>query len=236
MKELYLLYFTAASLGFFHTILGPDHYVPFIVLSRARNWSKSKTLWITFVSGIGHVGSSIILGVIGIALGVSINKLESIEAFRGEVVGWLLFAFGLIYLFYGLYRHFKKKGHHHHFFNFLLPKRIRKMHHLPTSENDLDKGEKTNVTFWVIFLIFVFGPCEVLIPMLIFPAAQHSAIGIATVAIIFSIATILTMLSIVYLGYKGSKFINLKQKGEFVHIAAGLIIAFLGSSILFLGW
>lgn len=236
MKELYLLYFTAASLGFFHTILGPDHYVPFIVLSKARNWSKSKTLWITFVSGIGHVGSSIILGVVGVALGVSISKLESVEAFRGVAVGWLLFAFGLIYLFYGLYRHFKSKGHHHHFFNLLLPKRIRKMNHFSTAENDLDKGEKSNITFWVIFLIFVFGPCEVLIPMLIFPAAQHSATGIATVAIIFGIATILTMLSIVYLGYKGAKFLNLKNKSEYVHIVAGLIIAFLGSSILFFGW
>jgi len=236
MKELYLLYFTAASLGFFHTVLGPDHYVPFIVLSKARNWSKSKTLWITLISGIGHVSSSVVLGVIGIGLGISINKLESIEAFRGEVVGWMLFSFGLIYLFYGLYRHLKGNGHHHHFFYFLMPRRIREMHHLPTGEKDMDKNEKTNMTFWMLFLIFVFGPCEVLIPMLIFPAAEHSTIGIVTVAVIFSIATIITMLGIVYLGYKGAKFLNVKEKGEYVHIAAGLVIAFLGVSVLFLGW
>ncbi len=236
MNELYLLYFTAASLGFLHTILGPDHYVPFIVLSRARNWSRSKTLWITFVSGIGHVGSSVILGIIGIALGISLNKLESIEAFRGEIVGWMLFLFGVTYLFYGVYRFIKKRRHHHHFFHFLMPRRIRKMHHLPTSEKDLDKSENTNVTFWVIFLIFVFGPCEVLIPMLIFPAAEHSAAGIAMVAVVFSIVTILTMLCIVYLGYNGSKFIKLKNKSEYMHIVAGAIIAFLGTSMLFLGW
>jgi sulfite exporter TauE/SafE len=235
MKELYLLYFTAASLGFFHTILGPDHYVPFIVLSKARNWSKSKTLWITLISGIGHVGSSVVLGIIGIGLGISINKLESIEAFRGEVVGWLLFAFGLIYLFYGIFRHLKGAGHSH-FFRFLMPRSVRKLHHLADDEKDLDKKEKSNLTLWMLFLIFVFGPCEVLIPMLIFPAAQHSAMGVATVALIFSIATIVTMMGIVYLGYNGSKFLNMKDKGEYIHIAAGLIIAFLGISILFLGW
>ncbi|QGY43389.1 hypothetical protein GM418_06865 [Maribellus comscasis] len=236
MNELYLLYVTAASLGFFHTLLGPDHYVPFIVLSKARNWSRSKTLWITFVSGLGHVSSSVVLGFIGIALGISVSKLESIEAFRGEIVGWLLFAFGLIYFFYGLFRHLKRRGHHHHFFNFLLPRRIRRMHHLSDSEDDVDKNEKSNVTFWMLFLIFVFGPCEVLIPMLIFPAAEHSSVGVATVAIIFGLATIVTMLGIVYLGYKGARFLNFKDKGEYVHIAAGLVIAFLGTSILFLGW
>ncbi len=235
MNELNILYITAASLGFFHTILGPDHYVPFIVLSKARNWSKSKTLWITFISGIGHVGSSVILGIIGIGLGISLNKLESIEAYRGEIVGWMLFIFGLSYLGYGIFRYLKGKGHHH-YFNFLMPKRVREMHHLPSEEKDVDKSERSNITFWMLFLIFVFGPCEVLIPMLIFPASEHSEIGIATVAIIFGIATLVTMLGIVYLGYKGAKFLNFKDKGEYVHIASGLIIAFLGVSILFLGW
>jgi len=37
-------------------------------MGKACNWSYSKTLWLTFVRGIGHVGSSIVLGVIGIAL------------------------------------------------------------------------------------------------------------------------------------------------------------------------
>ena len=28
---------TAASLGFIHTIFGPDHYVPFVMMSRAMS-------------------------------------------------------------------------------------------------------------------------------------------------------------------------------------------------------
>jgi nickel/cobalt transporter (NicO) family protein len=235
MKELYLLYGTAASLGFFHTILGPDHYVPFIVLSKARNWSKSKTLWLTFISGVGHVGSTVLLGFLGVALGISINKLESIEAYRGEIVGWMLFAFGLIYFFYGAYRQMKG-NEHHHIFNFLLPKKARGMHHLTDSENETEKKEQAGLTSWMLFLIFVLGPCEVLIPLLIFPAAEHSTTGIVMVALIFGIATVSTMLGVVYLGYKGSKHLNLKKKSEFVHIAAGLVIAFLGASIIFLGW
>ena len=62
-NELLLLALTAASLGFIHTALGPDHYLPFIVLSKARNWSVPKTMWITFISGVGHVGGSVVIGV-----------------------------------------------------------------------------------------------------------------------------------------------------------------------------
>jgi nickel/cobalt exporter len=100
MNELYILLLSAASLGFIHTLLGPDHYLPFIVLSKARNWSQKKTMWITFISGVGHVGGSVIIGVVGVALGMSVSKLENIEAQRGGIVGWMLIVFGVIYSIY----------------------------------------------------------------------------------------------------------------------------------------
>nr|MDA3832930.1 hypothetical protein [Spirochaetales bacterium] len=128
MMELYLLIISAGSLGFIHTILGPDHYLPFIVLSKARRWSSNKTMWITFISGIGHVSSSILIGIIGIGLGVSLHKLEALEAVRGELVGWLLFAFGIAYTLYGIYKYLKS-SRHFHLLNFLLPRKIRNMQH-----------------------------------------------------------------------------------------------------------
>ncbi len=70
---------SAATLGVIHTLLGPDHYLPFIVLSRARKWTRTRTLWITFISGVGHVTGSVILGLIGIAMGISLGRLEAIE-------------------------------------------------------------------------------------------------------------------------------------------------------------
>ena len=93
-----LLSVTALSIGFLHTLLGPDHYLPFIVLSQAKSWSIRKTMIITFLCGIGHVLSSVILGIIGIAVGISVNKLVSIESFRGNIAAWLFIAFGLVYM------------------------------------------------------------------------------------------------------------------------------------------
>jgi len=231
MQELYLLSLSAASLGFIHTILGPDHYLPFIVLSKARQWSSNKTMWITFISGVGHVGRSILIGILGITLGISLSKLENIEAFRGELVGWMLFGFGVLYTIYGIYKYIKT-SHHAHLPSFLLPKKIRGLQHLPLEETAEDN---VRLTPWVLFLIFVFGPCEVLIPMLIFPAYENSTMGMLTVALIFGVATISTMMAAVYLGHKGTSLIKFKKQERYLHLLAGLVILASGTGILFLG-
>ena len=43
-REIWMLAGTAATLGLVHTVIGPDHYLPFIVIGRARNWKLRKTL------------------------------------------------------------------------------------------------------------------------------------------------------------------------------------------------
>jgi hypothetical protein len=107
--------------------LGPDHYLPFIVLSKARQWSPYKTMWITLISGIGHVGSSILIDTIGIALGIGLNRLESIEMFKGEIVAWMLFAFGIAYTLFGIYKYLRNSHHAH------LP-RLRGSCHCPPTQ------------------------------------------------------------------------------------------------------
>lgn len=234
MNELNVLLLTALSLGFIHTLLGPDHYLPFIVLSRARKWSLAKTLWITALSGLGHIGGSVLLGVTGVALGISLSKLELIEEMRGNLVAWMLIIFGFSYTVYGVV-HFLQKGHHRHLPKFLLPKSIRKYRHLPVSEEET-KEDTTRLTPWILFLIFVFGPCEVLIPLLIFPAAQHDWMGIFAVTTLFGIATIITMLFTVFIGYTGTSLIRFKQVEQYMHMVAGSVILISGIGIRFMGW
>ncbi len=235
MNEMNVLLMSAGTLGVIHTLLGPDHYLPFIVLSKARKWTRTRTLWITFISGVGHVGGSVILGLIGIAMGISLSKLEAIEANRGNVVGWMLIGFGILYSAYGIYKYFKR-GAHIHFPAFLRPKSIRHKD-LHLADRDLKKEKDAgSLTPWILFLIFVFGPCEVLIPMLVYPAAQHSGIGIFLVALVFGIATVGTMLLVVFLGYQGFSFIKLKGKEYRIHLFAGLVILLAGIGMQFMGF
>jgi len=235
MNEMSVLVMSAATVGMVHTLLGPDHYLPFIVLSKARNWSRPKTMWITFIAGLGHVSGSVILGVIGIAMGLSLSKLEAFEANRGSLVGWMLIAFGLLYTAYGIYKYIKK-GAHVHLPSFLRPKSLRGKHmHLDMQELE-EEDTAGKLTPWILFLIFVFGPCEVLIPMLIFPAANHSGMGVFMVALVFGIATIGTMMALVYLGYKGFSLLSLKGREYQFHLLAGMVILMAGAGMQFMGW
>jgi nickel/cobalt exporter len=233
MSEMKVLLMSAATLGVIHTLLGPDHYLPFIVLSKARRWSRTRTLWITFISGVGHVGGSVILGLIGIAMGLSLSKLEAVEASRGNLVGWMLIAFGILYSAYGLYKYLKR-GAHVHLPAFLRPRSIRHrdLHLSEGLENASDAGR---LTPWIIFLIFVFGPCEVLIPMLIYPAAEQSGMGVFLVALVFGIATIGTMMLVVALGYQGVSLLRFKGKEHQIHLLAGIVILLAGAGMQFLG-
>lgn len=235
MNELQLLLITAISLGFIHTLLGPDHYLPFIVLSRARRWSLSKTLWITAFSGVGHIVGSVVLGIAGVALGISLSKLELIEATRGNLVAWMLIVFGFFYTVYGVFQYLKN-GHHMHLPKFLLPKSIREYRHLPTTEAEEVKEDTTKLTPWILFLIFVFGPCEVLIPLLIFPASEHNWFGVFAVSTLFGIATIATMLLTVFVGYTGTSLIRFKRVEKYIHMIAGSVIFISGIGIRFMGW
>src|SRR3990172_6947200 len=68
-QELLLLAGTAAVIGLVHTLLGPDHYLPFIVISKSGQWSLKKTATVTLLCGVGHVLGSVALGLAGDRLG-----------------------------------------------------------------------------------------------------------------------------------------------------------------------
>jgi nickel/cobalt exporter len=116
-SEIYILLTTAAAVAFIHTLIGPDHYLVFVALSKARNWTIGKTLRITSICGIGHILSSILIGSVGIFFGAELMKLVHIEEIRGTLSGWLLLVFGGIYFIWGLKKMGRSHSHthsHHH--------------------------------------------------------------------------------------------------------------------------
>ncbi|HEX2920216.1 MAG TPA: sulfite exporter TauE/SafE family protein [Bacteroidales bacterium] len=232
--SLTLLSVTAVSLGFIHTILGPDHYLPFIVLSQAKKWSLRKTMIITFLCGLGHVASSIVLGLIGIAVGISISKLVSVESFRGNIAGWLFIAFGLVYMIISIRKIIKKRKHTHSHFHLGGEKHFHEHDH-SNEHSHVHQEERVNTTPWILFIIFVFGPCEPLIPLLMYPAAENNITGAVFVSILFATVTILTMMAVVLVFQLGLNKINLKPLEKYSHLIAGAMIFFSGIAIQFLG-
>lgn len=220
-SELSVLTLTAIGIAFFHTILGPDHYIPFVALSKDRNWSTRKTTLITFFCGVGHVLSSVVLGLVGISFGIAVSTIQGFESFRGEIAGWLLTTFGLFYLIWGLQRAYKKKGHTHLF--------GKKHPHVHTDISNTKK--QTNGSVWILFIIFVFGPCEPLIPIVMYPGMRDKWSEVVSVTIVFSIVTISTMVGLVLLLRHGVKLFQLKKLEVYSHAIAGLTILLCGLAI-----
>jgi nickel/cobalt exporter len=229
-----ILAVTAISIGFLHTLLGPDHYLPFIVLSQAKRWQLKKTMSITFLCGLGHVLSSVILGLVGVAVGISLKKLVAVESFRGNVAAWLFIAFGLVYMVISIRNLIKGRKHSHSHFH-LSGENHSHEHEHHKEHTHIHEKDVVRTTPWILFLIFVFGPCEPLIPILMYPAAKNNIPGAILVTLLFSVVTIATMMSIVLAFKLGLNKINLKPVEKFSHLIAGSMIFLSGMAIQFLG-
>ena len=92
---------TAATVGALHS-LGPDHWLPFAALARARNWTPLRTARLAFFCGLGHVTVSALLGILAVIIG-----REAVETFGTTVhssAPLLLIAFGFVYMLWALLR------------------------------------------------------------------------------------------------------------------------------------
>jgi nickel/cobalt transporter (NicO) family protein len=228
--ELVALTGTAAIIGFGHTLLGPDHYLPFVAMSKARSWSIAKTSLITFLCGVGHVASSVVLGAIGLLAGSAVGNLEWFEGFRGNVAAWLLTGFGLAYLAYGIRKAIRNETHTHtHAHGDGESHEHVHDHHAGHVHPHVQP--KASITPWVLFTIFVFGPCEPLIPILMYPAATKSAWGVALVAGVFATVTIATMMATVLAATFGLSFVKLRPLARYADVIAGASITACGAAI-----
>lgn len=253
---------SAVAIGVFHTLLGPDHYLPFVALSKAREWSRRRTLLITTSFGLAHTLGTVLLGAAGLALGLQLGWLKSLEALRGDLAAKGLLGIGLAYTAWATWRllrhrhtrhhtptythvhagapghtHAAVDGHHHAHTPTLAhrplpsnaPLHFHAFHRHPHAHrHDLP----TPVLSWSLFLVFVFGPCEALIPLLMYPAAHHDAGGVALVTLVFVIATVSTMLAAVSVSLWSLGKLKVDSLTPYADVLAGATLTLCGGAIL----
>jgi sulfite exporter TauE/SafE len=231
---LWVLLGTAVTLGFVHTLIGIDHSLPFVVIGRAQGWSLRKVLTITSLCGVGHVLSSVLLGFVGVGLGVAAERLEWIETGRGEVAAWLLIGFGLAYAAWAFWRYLRHRRHQHLHSHDQAPSHCHEHQHLDHHLHP-HRLHRRALTVWTLFIVFVFGPCEPLIPLLMVPAFAHNWAAVALVSAVFGLTTIGTMLAVVSLGFYGLRLPVFSRIERHAHVIAGLTIAASGLAVKALG-
>ena len=91
------------------------------------------------------------------------------------------------------------------------------------------------MTPWVLFTIFVLGPCQPLVPLIMFPAAKRSLTATAAVALVFGTTTVATMIGCAMASYYGLARLSFPRAERHSHALAGLAILLCGGAIKFLG-
>lgn len=208
-----LLLGTAASLAVVHTLLGIDHSLPFVALGRARGWALGPTLLVTALCGAGHVASSVVIGAVGVGLGIATDALLWLESARGELAAALLIGFGLTYAAWAVWKGLRERD----------GARLR------------GAAGADRVTPWALFIVFVLGPCEPLIPLMVVPGMARDWLAVAAVVGVFGLLTIGAMLLAVVAAWHGVALLGAGRIGRHADVAAGLVVAASGAAVLFLG-
>lgn len=234
MTDAQILLVTAASVAFLHTILGPDHYLVFTAMGKARAWSLARTLRVTFYCGLGHILGSVVIGAIGIVAGAQLASLVEIEGARGNLAGWALLAFGLVYFAWGL-KTAGRSYHHSHVHSHDDVVHDHEHDHHMDHAHVHDAGVRNPITPWALFIIFVLGPCEALIPLFMYPAALQNASLVVLVALVFGVVTLMTMLMCVAATTIGLEKLKLPSAGRYTHAIAGALVAACGAAIALAG-
>jgi putative Mn2+ efflux pump MntP len=92
-----LLIATVAAVGVLHTVV-PDHWAPIVVVARQRRWSLGHTARAAAIAGLGHVVSTLMLGVVlwaaGAALATRYAHAVSVTSAAALIIFGLWIAYG----------------------------------------------------------------------------------------------------------------------------------------------
>jgi sulfite exporter TauE/SafE len=173
---------------------------------------------------------SVALGLVGIAAGITLNRLEFIEGARGEIAAWLLVAFGLMYGTWGMVQAVRNRPHTHRHVHANGTLHAHEHKHKREHAHVHEQSAR-GATAWTLFVVFVLGPCEPLIPLLMFPSAALGPAATAIVAAVFGLVTIATMTAVVMLSSFGLRPLPSQKAGRYGHAVAGAVIALCGIAI-----
>lgn len=230
--DLATLLLSTVAISFIHTASGPDHYLPFIVFSRSRKWSLGTTAFWTALCGLGHVLSSVLIGLIGVFLGWQLSKIEGFQEIRGGLASWSLLILGLIYLVWGLVKAYQNRPHKH--FDAYEGDEVYVYSH--RHGEAVLPHNKLRVTPWILLAIFVMGPSEPIVPLLFYSGVTRSVTEILALISVFTITTVGTMLIIVTMGYFGYSLVKSDIVERYSSAIGGAVVTLAGLGMVFWDW
>jgi nickel/cobalt exporter len=221
LPDLSTIAATGFTVAFMHAAI-PTHWLPFVLVGRARGWTHAKTLGVVALAGAGHVVLTSLLGV-GIAwFGFKLD--ERVGAAFPWVAAGVLGAMGVFYLWRqwrggGICHHPVPGGHHHadehcgHEEDNSHWEEELKDSALVSSQ----AGDRATVGGLLVML--TFSPCEGFLPVYLL-AVRFGQAGFFTLTAILAVAALAAMLLFTWLALRGLERFRIKF---FERYEAGLL-------------
>ena len=225
---LLVLLATAAATALLHTLI-PDHWLPFVLVGRARRWSSATVALTAGLAAVIHAGLSVLLGLVAVWIGVA--TVDAIGETLERVGAALLVLFGLGYAIWAW-----SKGGHFHPGGSLLhrhdadgPCSGREGPGHPEHLHYHADGEIIGGGWSALGLAVIVGinPCVLLLPIML-AGIPRGATTVTLVAVAYGIPSVAIMVGLSVLGVRIGWPVRLPWAARFAETGSGLLIAALG--------
>lgn len=197
---MYNIIIGSLFISLLHSVI-PNHWLPVLAIGKKQGWSLAETTRITFIAGIAHVISTIIIGIL---LGLIGGELtEHIEDFTHIIGSSILILIGLYFV----------RLHYTH-------------HHFHLQKEKLEKKNKTSVILALVIAMFL-SPCMEIEAYFLLAGTRGWHV-MAGIAVMYSIITIAGMLIWIRVVYKGLLKLNWYKWEHNAGIITGLILIITG--------
>ncbi len=191
----------------------PNHWLPFVAAARFHRWTNAQLFRFTLLVALAHAATTLGLAVLMGLVGEGLVHLFHENALRIAGIALLVLA-GLFLFAPNLY------GHRH-------------IHH-PECEHCRNSGQV--VTLVGLFLALALSPCEGLLPIFFAAAVKFGWLKALFIAVTSSALTILLMVTIVSVAYKGWEKLLPKMQEKHERFLVSVLTGIVGALLLFGVW
>ena len=193
---MYSIIIGSLLISVLHAVI-PNHWLPVLAIGKKEGWSLGETSRITFLAGIAHVVSTVIIGLL---LGLIGSELtEHIEHFTHIIAPCVLVLIGLYFV----------RQHYTH-------------HHFHLQKEQIQKKTKKSIILALVVAMFL-SPCMEIEAYFLL-AGSKSWYLLAAIAAMYSFITIAGMLIWIRIVYKGLLKLNWHKWEHNAGIITGLVL------------
>lgn len=197
---MYSIIIGSLLISILHAVI-PNHWLPVLAIGKKEGWSLGETSRITFVAGMAHVFSTIIIGLL---LGLIGSELtEHIKDFTRIIAPSLLILLGLYFV----------RQHYTH-------------HHFHLQKEPIQKKTKKSIILSLVIAMFL-SPCMEIEAYFLLAGAKGWYM-LAAIAAMYASITIAGMLIWVRIVYKGLLKLNWHKWEHNAGIITGLVLIVTG--------